>query len=311
MADDDDFDAMLDGCLEDLNDQTAKHQAEDEERAQQLLAEQSQVGDAAEPSLQNFQAMLMQLTALMQNPDSSDGIANLQRTLAATIGNLEADPSATAEERAELERCAALVKNLDKPQQPGEAEQQMSPEDVNRIQELIANMMQSMPTPGAQTAAPTAASPDQDMQLLLQMIEEMQKAAPPDVPFDPSQRDAAQAASSASGENASASEAEALAALVSVLNSDQMVSPFLEMAEKYPAFLTKHEATLPQEDFKRYRQQYECIREITGYFSDGKLLSDEDTDAEVRSAKLSRFTEAVERLQAFGAPPPELVNESA
>lgn len=72
----------------------------------------------------------------------------------------------------------------------------------------------------------------------------------------------------------------------------------LEIKEKYPEYLEEHGATLSKEDLQKYTEQEEVIKEICATYEDDAL----DTKKQV-----GKVMELMEKMQAYGAPPQEII----
>ena len=343
-----DLDAMLDDALDDLGEQEDGHAVVKDavDKRVETLAEEMTGGAASsDPELQNLQNMFSTLASALQNPDaleSSDGISKLQRTLNGTIAQLSSDPNATEEEKAELLRCAGLVDNL------GKEDQEMSPEDSARAQEAIADMMKNMGNmrpggaatgagaggaDGAAAAGTEDGQPPAELDQLLKMMEEFHKTAaeqpqggeggapgPADAEAHAQLLQALEALKGATGADAAGADGPAQAQpgnadtaafqIVAQMWSDPaFAEPFRAMCAKFPAYLDESKGKITDAEHARFAAQHKGMCRVVELLSTGPVV-DPSVPAEETAAKFGAISEALEELQALGAPPSELVQQS-
>jgi hypothetical protein len=332
---DDDLDALLDGALDELGEQEAQHQEEvrvrDEIAAQAAAEQQAASGafgfggmDGDDPGLANLQNVLMSLTQALQDPNSlgtTEGMAQLQKSLNTTIAALSNDPNASPEDQAELARCTQMVERLGQPDDGSNstaADATMSEQDAEKAQQLVADMIARFTAlQGNEGQAAGAAAPavgggmdDQQMQEILAMMEAFQKAQleQPDQSSDigkenlpdPSRGYGAAAAATAAPGAASDTDMAMLRMVAELWADPNFGQQFRVMAERYPPFLAEHGASLPPADLARYEQQLNAMRDMASFLEADKGPLDPNSE------RFTEFNHMLERLHSLGAPPPQL-----
>eukprot|EP00729_Bicosta_minor_P015130 gene15130-6090_t len=79
---------------------------------------------------------------------------------------------------------------------------------------------------------------------------------------------------------------------------EHLLAKDVYIKEKYPEYLEEHGATLSKEDLQKYTEQEEVIKEICATYEDDAL----DTKKQV-----GKVMELMEKMQAYGAPPQEII----
>ncbi|KAH7326172.1 Pex19 protein [Stachybotrys elegans] len=85
-------------------------------------------------------------------------------------------------------------------------------------------------------------------------------------------------------------------------NKDILYEPMKELNEKFPEWLEKNKATTPAEDLKRYEEQRAVVAEIVAKF-------EEKTYADTNAADREYIVDRMQKMQAAGSPPPDLVGD--
>lgn len=101
---------------------------------------------------------------------------------------------------------------------------------------------------------------------------------------------------------------EMMAGMMDGLFSKDVFAPSLRhILEKFPAWLEKNAATLSEEDKARYAKQQDLMKEIVAEFD---LETEADTK-EVRRERSKKIVEMVGKLEQYGQPPTELLDDMA
>ncbi|KAH6985817.1 Pex19 protein [Ilyonectria sp. MPI-CAGE-AT-0026] len=87
-------------------------------------------------------------------------------------------------------------------------------------------------------------------------------------------------------------------------NKEILYEPMKELDDKFPAWLAKNSGTTPKEDLKRYEEQQTVVREIVAKF-------EEKTYSDSNAADREFIVDKMQRMQAAGSPPSDLVGDMA
>lgn len=91
------------------------------------------------------------------------------------------------------------------------------------------------------------------------------------------------------------------------LLSREVLYPSLkEITDKYPEWLQRHRAALPEEQYERYRAQHGVMGRICRHL---EAERPEDSDGD-RRARFEAVLELMQQLQELGHPPKELAGEA-
>jgi len=85
-------------------------------------------------------------------------------------------------------------------------------------------------------------------------------------------------------------------------NKEILYEPMKELHDKFPAWIEKNEATVAKDDMKRYREQQTYVQEIVSRFEE-KTYKDENV------ADREYIVDRMQKMQAAGSPPPDLVGD--
>ena len=83
-----------------------------------------------------------------------------------------------------------------------------------------------------------------------------------------------------------------------LLAKDVLYPSLLEIQEKYPEYLEEHGGELSKEDLQKYTEQEKVIKEICATYEDDSLDS---------KGQVAKVMELMEKMQAYGAPPQEII----
>ncbi|KAF4615621.1 hypothetical protein G7Y89_g15286 [Cudoniella acicularis] len=154
------------------------------------------------------------------------------------------------------------------------------------FQETIKKTMERMRASGDQATASAAASEPTD-----DILAEMMKAM------------------SASGlDGAEGSEEDFSKMLLGMMeqltNKEILYEPMKELDDKFPEWMLKNEGKVEKDDMKRYKEQQVYVREIVARFEAKTYSDDNAPDREY-------IVERMQKMQAAGSPPPDLVGDMA
>ncbi|KAH6655664.1 Pex19 protein [Truncatella angustata] len=189
---------------------------------------------------------------------------------AAVVGS-EAEPSVPKSSKTK----AALSTN-----DPDRVAAELS-ENVD-FQETIRRTMERMQASGDQATAEAAAQGSED-----DFLAEMMKAMK-DMP------------------GAEGSEEDFSKVLMGMMeqltNKEILYEPMRELNEKFPAWMEKNGKTLKKEDKDRYEEQQRLVGEMVAKF-------EEPTYKDGNAADREYVVERMQKMQAAGSPPPDLVGD--
>ncbi|KAH8592719.1 Pex19 protein family-domain-containing protein [Bisporella sp. PMI_857] len=87
-------------------------------------------------------------------------------------------------------------------------------------------------------------------------------------------------------------------------NKEILYEPMKELHDKFPEWMAKNEGKVPAEDMTRYKEQQTYVKEIVGRFEAKGYSDDNAKDREY-------IVERMQKMQAAGSPPPDLVGDMA
>ncbi|KXJ87692.1 Pex19 protein family-domain-containing protein [Microdochium bolleyi] len=85
-------------------------------------------------------------------------------------------------------------------------------------------------------------------------------------------------------------------------NKDILYEPMKELHDKFPDWLEKNRDKTPKEDLERYEQQQVLVKEMVAKFEEPKYADSNAADREY-------IVERMQKMQAAGSPPPDLVGD--
>ncbi|OIV89305.1 hypothetical protein TanjilG_23719 [Lupinus angustifolius] len=83
-----------------------------------------------------------------------------------------------------------------------------------------------------------------------------------------------------------------------LLSKEILHEPMKEIGERYPQWLEEHKATLSKEDYERYSQQHELIKNLNEVY-------------EKEPGNFKKIVELMHKMQECGQPPNDIVKELA
>ncbi|KAI1495117.1 Pex19 protein family-domain-containing protein [Biscogniauxia mediterranea] len=153
-------------------------------------------------------------------------------------------------------------------------------QDAN-FQETIRRTMARMQESGEQATAAAAAGSSED-----DFLAEMMKAMK-DMP---------------SGDGEEEFSKMLMGMMEQLTNKEILYEPMKELNEKFPGWMTKNKDTLSKEDLKRYQEQQVLVAEMVAKF-------EETTYADSNAADREYIVDRMQKMQAAGAPPHDLVGD--
>lgn len=92
-----------------------------------------------------------------------------------------------------------------------------------------------------------------------------------------------------------------------LLSKELMYEPMKQVTEKFPSWLTENEKQLRKNgEWDRRNNQYGCFRKLIEAYEEGG-----NHDAEGKEIKVRRLVDLMDKAQAYGQPPSEILNEIA
>ncbi|KAI0885730.1 Pex19-domain-containing protein [Annulohypoxylon maeteangense] len=150
------------------------------------------------------------------------------------------------------------------------------------FQETIRRTMERMQESGDQATAAAAAEGSED-----DFIAEMLKAMK-DLPSE--------------GGNEEDFSKMLMGMMEQLTNKEILYEPMKELNDKFPAWMEKNKETLPKDDLKRYQDQQVLVSEMVSKF-------EESTYADSNVADREYIVDRMQKMQAAGSPPHDLVGD--
>ncbi|WQF88484.1 Putative pex19 protein [Colletotrichum destructivum] len=223
---------------------------------------------------------------------SSDDFAKqLQAGMADLIGEFEKNPEMQAQFDNVFKQISAATGEA------GSSEGQAHPRPTSSsskapasdpiadgsFQETIKKTMERMQASGQQATAAAAESSTED--LLAEMMKQFGEG---------------------NMEGGGGSEEEFSKMLMGMMeqltNKEILYEPMKELNDKFPEWFEKNRAKTPAEDLKRYEEQQALVKEIVAKF-------EEKTYADSNSADREYIVDRMQKMQAAGSPPSDLVGD--
>ncbi|KAH7407736.1 Pex19 protein family-domain-containing protein [Cadophora sp. MPI-SDFR-AT-0126] len=152
------------------------------------------------------------------------------------------------------------------------------------FQETIKKTMERMQNSGDQATA--AAASDSTDDILAQMMKAME-------------------AGGLDGEGGEEEFSKMLLGMMEQLtNKEILYEPMKELDDKFPAWMKENEGKVDAADMKRYKEQQVYVSEIVKRFETKTYTDDNSKDREY-------IVERMQKMQAAGSPPPDLVGDMA
>ncbi|PVH84392.1 Pex19-domain-containing protein [Cadophora sp. DSE1049] len=288
---------------------------------QKDVASTEEVPDPDEDDLDDLDDMLDEFTPSKPEPPPSsskptkpptatnpiaDGISDedfarqLQAGMAELMGELETSPDmqsqleqmlkelggvaaldATASAAASSSTPSTAAKETASSSKPAPAK--AGPSDES-FQETIKKTMERMQNSGDQATA--AAASDSTDDILAQMMKAME-------------------AGGLDGEGGEEEFSKMLLGMMEQLtNKEILYEPMKELDDKFPAWMKENEGKVDAADMKRYKEQQVYVSDIVKRFETKTYTDDNSKDREY-------IVERMQKMQAAGSPPPDLVGDMA
>ncbi|KAK8180469.1 Pex19 protein family-domain-containing protein [Phyllosticta capitalensis] len=230
---------------------------------------------------QQLQAGMAELLGeLGNNPDMQKQFEDLMKELGEQAA-ADAHPAAASAAGSSAKPAAATPSAGD-----AAGSKTASDKKEESFQEQIRRTMERMQASGEQADAAAASSGQDDF--LAQMLAEMERGG-----FSGAE----------GGEPNDEDFSKMLMGMMEQLtNKEILYEPMKDLDDKFPGWFEKNRSTCGKEDLARYEEQQRCVREIVARFERSEY-SDEDT------ADREYIVERMQKMQAAGSPPPDLVGD--
>ncbi|MBA0689614.1 hypothetical protein Goari_007335 [Gossypium aridum] len=83
-----------------------------------------------------------------------------------------------------------------------------------------------------------------------------------------------------------------------LLSKEILHEPLKEIGERYPKWLEEHKSSLSKEEYERYSNQYELMKELNGVYENDPN-------------NFTRIFDLMQKMQECGQPPNDIVQELA
>merc|ERR1711977_587601 len=269
------------------------------------VASSEEVPDPDEDDLDDLDDMLDEFTP--SNP-IADGISDedfarqLQAGMAELMGELDTSPDmqsqleqmlkelggvaaldATAGAAASSATPSTAEKETPSSSKSAPAPAKAGPSEES-FQETIKKPMERMQNSGDQATA--AAASDSTDDILAQMMKAMESGG-------------------LDGEGGEEEFSKMLLGMMEQLtNKEILYEPMKELDDKFPAWMKENEGKVDAADMKRYKEQQVYVSEIVKRFETKTYTDDNSKDREY-------IVERMQKMQAAGSPPPDLVGDMA
>ncbi|KAJ0164200.1 Peroxisomal biogenesis factor 19 [Colletotrichum tanaceti] len=223
---------------------------------------------------------------------SSDDFAKqLQAGMADLIGEFEKNPEMQAQFDNVFKQISAATGEAEssegqahpRPTSSSSKAPASDPMADGSFQETIKKTMERMQASGQQATAAAAESSTED--LLAEMMKQFGEG---------------------NMEGGGGSEEEFSKMLMGMMeqltNKEILYEPMKELNDKFPEWFEKNRAKTPAEDLKRYEEQQALVKEIVAKF-------EEKTYADSNSADREYIVDRMQKMQAAGSPPSDLVGD--
>ncbi|EEU45063.1 uncharacterized protein NECHADRAFT_40805 [Fusarium vanettenii 77-13-4] len=234
-----------------------------------------------------------------KQPEADDAFSEeefakqLQAGMADLLGELEKSPDMQAQFEDIFKHIAAAEGAGDAPPPPPAAAAASAgpapsaPAEDASFQETIRRTMERMQASGDQATAAAAEGPADDF-----MSEMLKQLSSGDL----------------GGLGGDGSEEEFSKMLMGMMeqltNKEILYEPMKELDDKFPEWLAKNRNSTPKEDLKRYEEQQSVVREIVAKF-------EEKTYSDSNAADREFIVDKMQKMQAAGSPPSDLVGDMA
>ncbi|KAF2399125.1 Pex19-domain-containing protein [Trichodelitschia bisporula] len=230
---------------------------------------------------------------LLPFPDDDEFAKQLQAGMADLLGELHTSPEMQKQFEdlvKELGEAATANPTLLGPAPPPEvtgsskaAAEDAAAKAEASFQETIRKTMERMQT-SSEAAGQAAAQSSEEDDFLAAMLKEMEKGG-------------------AEGLGSEEDFSKLLFGMMEQLtNKEILYEPMKELHDKFPAWMEANKDKVKPDDLKRYQEQQTLVREIVGKFEEAGY-TDERVDCR------EYIVERMQKMQAAGSPPPDLVGD--
>ncbi|KAK7511204.1 Pex19 protein family-domain-containing protein [Phyllosticta citriasiana] len=230
---------------------------------------------------QQLQAGMAELLGeLGNNPDMQKQFEDLMKELGDAAA-ADANPAAAS-------AAGSSAKPASTTSTPGAASAKPAAADKKdeNFQEQIRRTMERMQASGEQADAAAASSGSDDF--LAQMLAEMERGGFP--------------GAGEGGANDEDFSKMLMGMMEQLTNKEILYEPMKDLDDKFPGWFEKNREKCNKEDLARYDEQQRCVKEIVQRFERSEY-SDENT------ADREYIVERMQKMQAAGSPPPDLVGD--
>lgn len=234
-----------------------------------------------------------------KQPEADDAFSEeefakqLQAGMADLLGELEKSPDMQAQFEDIFKHIAAAEGAGDAPPPPPAAASASAgpapsaPAEDASFQETIRRTMERMQASGDQATAAAAEGPADDF-----MSEMLKQLSSGDL-------------GALGGDGSEEEFSKMLMGMMEQLtNKEILYEPMKELDDKFPEWLAKNRNSTPKEDLKRYEEQQSVVREIVAKF-------EEKTYSDSNAADREFIVDRMQKMQAAGSPPSDLVGDMA
>ncbi|KAF2229359.1 Pex19 protein [Viridothelium virens] len=221
------------------------------------------------------------------DPDDEEFAKQLQAGMAELLGDMDKDPEMKKQFEELMKGLGAdatatedTATSTNSTEQAGKSKGQKTGEDS--FQETIRKTMERMRESGDQASAAATSSSQDDM--FAQMMKEMEKSG-----LD-------------GDENEENFSKMLLGMMEQLTNKDILYEPMKELNDKFPAWMKENREKTSKEDVARYEEQQKLVSEIVARFETSGYADEKAEDREY-------IVERMQKMQAVGAPPPDLVGD--
>ncbi|KAI9688590.1 MAG: Peroxisome chaperone and import receptor [Bathelium mastoideum] len=219
--------------------------------------------------------------------DDDEFAKQLQAGMAELLGDMDKDPVMKKQFEELLQGLGAGATAVEsKTANPGPTDPANKPKGQktgeDSFQETIRKTMERMQESGEQASAAATSSSQDDM--LAQMLKEMEKSG------------------LGSSENDGDFSKMLLGMMEQLTNKDILYEPMKELNDKFPTWMMGNREKLDKGDLGRYEEQQKLVSEIVARFEESDYSDEKAEDREY-------IVERMQKMQAAGAPPPDLVGD--
>ncbi|CZT08705.1 hypothetical protein WAI453_006153 [Rhynchosporium graminicola] len=221
------------------------------------------------------------MAELMGELDTNPEMATQLEQMLKELGGVSALDTAATSSSLPSQSTASPASSSEAPK---EAPAKSGAPSEESFQETIKKTMERMQSSGDQATA--AAASDNTDDILAQMLKAMESGG-------------------LDGEGGEEEFSKMLLGMMEQLtNKEILYEPMKELDDKFPAWMKENEGKVDAADLKRYKEQQVYVKEIVERFETKTYTDDNSKDREY-------IVERMQKMQAAGSPPPDLVGDMA